>query len=346
MTKPTERLLAELPRRKLGRSADWRIRYRLHRTLRQERQSALRPGWLPAWQQGVAVLATLLATGFAGAGAYAYQSDNVTRQHPLYPLKRGLEKTESVLWQTPASQAQGHLKLSERRLAEARELISKGSSQGLDDTLAEAEQELEAAGEDAEKITEPEQKERSLGSVKQAGHDKLDKLESVAAEASLEDDELTDSLARGLYNLRLRVKKTAATSTKRQPEASPDQIKPSDPKKTEEGALKQAKQKIEILKETSEASNKHKKDRLIKNLEGKLERAEQAKRNGDRQQLEQLIKDAEILTATSESFLRQPKNDDTDEPEEKDSKDEERQKNDRLDRQDEKKETEERTEER
>lgn len=66
----------------------------------------------------------VLFTG--GLSTFAYTSDSVTNGSPLYPLKRGIESIEQNFASTPVTQAEYHMKILSRRLAESRFLTMRG----------------------------------------------------------------------------------------------------------------------------------------------------------------------------------------------------------------------------
>lgn len=65
-----------------------------------------------------AVSLSLIGCFVIGTGAYAYASDNVLPEHPLYPVKTALEKAEGKLALAPGREATIRLKMARRRLKE------------------------------------------------------------------------------------------------------------------------------------------------------------------------------------------------------------------------------------
>lgn len=81
-------------------------------------------GWF--WQRYAlaGILAALVLAGTA-TGAYAYVSPQVTEGTPLYPLKKGIERVEERLQNTPDRKAKFYLKKLERREREVQILTRK-----------------------------------------------------------------------------------------------------------------------------------------------------------------------------------------------------------------------------
>lgn len=87
--------------------------------LRQESGLALPRFSRPLVFQPAFLALILFLLGSFGAGAYAYTSPEVIEDHPLYPIKQGVEKLELRLARSQEKQATVKLKLVERRLREA-----------------------------------------------------------------------------------------------------------------------------------------------------------------------------------------------------------------------------------
>lgn len=80
---------------------------------------------MPVIRYAAVALSLVLALGL-GTGAYAYSSPEVNEAHPLYGLKKEIEKIEErVMARTPEQQAAFQAKKMERRLAEIERLQAK-----------------------------------------------------------------------------------------------------------------------------------------------------------------------------------------------------------------------------
>ncbi|MEK7189815.1 MAG: hypothetical protein AAB666_02435 [Patescibacteria group bacterium] len=80
---------------------------------------------MPVMRYAAVALSLVLALGI-GTGAYAYSSPEVNEAHPLYGLKKEIEKIEErVVARTPESLATFQAKQMERRLAEIERLQSR-----------------------------------------------------------------------------------------------------------------------------------------------------------------------------------------------------------------------------
>jgi len=65
-----------------------------------------------------------------GTGVYAYESPEVTPDHPLYFMKSGMEQMEGRFAKTPEARAKFHAKMMDRRLKEAERFFQKNRKVG------------------------------------------------------------------------------------------------------------------------------------------------------------------------------------------------------------------------
>ncbi len=80
---------------------------------------------LPAMRYATVALSLILALGI-GAGAYAYSSPEVNEVHPLYSLKKNMEKIEErIVARSPERKAAWQAKQMRRRLAEIERLQAR-----------------------------------------------------------------------------------------------------------------------------------------------------------------------------------------------------------------------------
>ena len=94
---------------------------------RLERQLRVQTGhqlwWIQSWKWAVASFTMLSIIGSA-TSVYAYTSDDVLPDHPLYALRQGIETVEIATAATPERQAEVQVRLLKRRLHEA-EIMTK-----------------------------------------------------------------------------------------------------------------------------------------------------------------------------------------------------------------------------
>lgn len=101
-----------------------------------------------------AVALSLVLALTMGTGVYAYSSSDVSSVHPLFPVKRTLEKVEKKLAKTPAQKTTFNLKQLDRRRAELAKLDEASEAHTK---AAEALDEAEEEGiKDLEGINSPE----------------------------------------------------------------------------------------------------------------------------------------------------------------------------------------------
>lgn len=122
-----EKLLSELPKNKLSRQADLKIKYRLYRIIilnnlasifdfSNLRALSMNKAWVIA-----AVILLICGT----TSVYAYASNDILPGNQLYPVKIALEKIEQKITTNNTSKIANLEKFSERRLNEAVGLSQK-----------------------------------------------------------------------------------------------------------------------------------------------------------------------------------------------------------------------------
>lgn len=73
--------------------------------------------WIKGWKVAVSSVTVVSLLG-SGTGVYAYSSNDVTPDHPLYGLRTAIEKVETRVAQTPVDKARVRLKHLARRVDE------------------------------------------------------------------------------------------------------------------------------------------------------------------------------------------------------------------------------------
>lgn len=137
-----------------------------------------KPGfWLrPVFRYALAPICLVLLLGL-GTGAYAYNSPGVNEHHPLYALKKGIEKVEKSLVSSPEKKAAYNLKQMQRRLAEIERLQVK--NQSFEATLTAYNQAQEAGLAAAEAVTSNEARGILIQKITEQGLAHLNRLEQV-----------------------------------------------------------------------------------------------------------------------------------------------------------------------
>lgn len=81
---------------------------------------------LLSWRMKTAtIVASVCSCLLVTTSVYAYTSDNVLPDNPLYPLRESLEETETILAVTPQARVNVQLKQARRRLREASLILEK-----------------------------------------------------------------------------------------------------------------------------------------------------------------------------------------------------------------------------
>jgi len=348
-----EKQLNNLPRARLSRRADLLIRYKLMCAgLKQYFSGVSFNFFAMAGLRPVLAAVVILVLVFSGAtSAYAYNSSQITRASALYPVKRGLEKIESRFATTPAAQVKFHNKLAGRRIAEA-QFLSLGSAaftadqtasstgealpvkleyeNEFNDTLRDADDEIERANERAREIGDRTELDRSLALLSDAHLNELGKIKAMAEAVGIEaDDRTTDNIALILENIKGRQQRIVRAISqfdgdlKRAGENEDDEdgaSASSSEKNIAKGqsasttpdeaasSLDRVRNEIKVLEsELSQGgriSNKQIK-RLTERLNKKINQAETAIQAGDLSKFNGLLRATEALTNNGQHFLKE-----------------------------------------
>ena len=116
-----EKLLAALPKNKLKRSADFKIKFQLYRIiyLKRLKDTFNFFSWNFVVQRRYLALGLFILLIFGTTSVYAYASNNVAPGNKLYPLKIAIEKIEQTVAVSSSAKIANYKKLSTRRLQEA-----------------------------------------------------------------------------------------------------------------------------------------------------------------------------------------------------------------------------------
>ncbi len=140
----------------------------------------------------IAVAVGGLIIVFGGASAYAAKS-NALPGSPLYPLKQVWEEGQMLLSFSPASKAQTQVSIAQDRIKAAQTVVSQtpaatNGSNALP-ALQQAQQQLNKALENTNKITDPTQRKEIKKSISDAAAEAETELEhSSESESSSSSD--------------------------------------------------------------------------------------------------------------------------------------------------------------
>jgi len=348
-----EKQLNNLPRARLSRRADLLIRYKLMcASLKQYFSGVSFNFFAAARLRPVLAAVVILALVFSGGtSVYAYNSSQITRASALYPVKRGLEKIESRFATTPAAQVKFHNKLAGRRILEA-QFLSLGSAaftadqtasstgealpvkleyeNEFNDTLRDADDEIERANERAREIGDRTELDRSLALLSDAHLNELGKIKAMAEAVGIEaDDRTTDNIALILENIKGRQQRIVraisqfdgdlkrageneddedgASASSSEKNIAKGQLASTTPDEAA-SSLDRVRNEIKVLEsELSQGgriSNKQIK-RLTERLNKKINQAETAIQAGDVNKFNGLLRATEALTNNGQHFLKE-----------------------------------------
>jgi hypothetical protein len=333
-----EKQLNNLPKGRLSRRADFSIRYKLMKAGLQQKFSGLNFNFLTSarLRPVMAVLVILVLVFSSVTSAYAYNSDQVTRASMLYPVKRGLEQIESQFATTPAAQVRLHNKFAERRIAEAQFLSDIGSASSTEadvpvklrhenefnDTLSDADNEIDQANIKVGEIGDRTELDQSLSLLSDSHLEDLDKIKAMAEGIGLgEDDRTTDNIALVLDDIKGHQQRIVRAIS----QFNGDLKKAGEDDESDEDATSTVNTVISTTTEANNSLDRVKSDinqlqnnlsqngrvstkqikRLTDRLNKKINQAETAIENGDLNKFNGLLKATEALTNNGQHFLRE-----------------------------------------
>ena len=132
--------LNNLPKAKLRRKKDLKLRFNLYKLIWQESKEKVVSSLAPPRQLKLApTVAVVLLIFMISIPGYAYGSNNVTRGHVLYNIKKSIEELELNLTKSEEAKVKKYIKMAERRLEEAEVLSGNDNSEdNLVSTINEA----------------------------------------------------------------------------------------------------------------------------------------------------------------------------------------------------------------
>ncbi|MFA5130862.1 MAG: DUF5667 domain-containing protein [Patescibacteria group bacterium] len=122
-----EKLLSALPKNKLSRRADIKIKFSLYRLILQNKLARFFDfsAWRLVTMHKALAFAVFVFLVLGTTSFYAYASGDVLPGSQLYPVKIALEKIEQTITVTNSAKISNLQKVSERRLSEAVSLSEK-----------------------------------------------------------------------------------------------------------------------------------------------------------------------------------------------------------------------------
>jgi hypothetical protein len=214
-----EQKLDRLPKGKLSKKADLAIRLRIYFAIFKEKFLISRPQMVFFGFKKAVMAVVLILFILSGTSAYAYSSNQVTRGHRLYGLKRAIEQKRLNFTSTSFKTAQLQSEFAKRRLAEAAVLsraleittadgapgsldgttagsaIKNSTEDYLARTIADADQAAVNATAATEKISEPTRAKAALEIVAEMRLEQEEFLQRLAGTIGLNaSDETVDDI--------------------------------------------------------------------------------------------------------------------------------------------------------
>ncbi len=195
--------LNKLPKKRLPLRADFNLRLKLYKMIWKKRLNSFSQSVQLPRLKPVPALIIILLCLFIIVPGYAYASNQVTRSHPLYPLKQGLEKVEVSLAISAPAKAETYTKLADRRLAEA-EVISQQKDDNnkeeiqevLVETIAEAVQLSNKADQETQNINKVQVQSQVQDTINKTKEIQQNTLSTIAHTVSIKAEEkVLDSIA-------------------------------------------------------------------------------------------------------------------------------------------------------
>jgi hypothetical protein len=201
-----EKILNNLPKNKLSRRADLRIKFQLYRLLAFAYLKRLFSfnHELSLLNKGL-VAAMVLVVIFGATSIFAYASDSVVPGNIIYPLKKAVEKLEQNIAPSKTAKIAAYEKQSVRRLEEAVNLSEKNSSttpaaknvkasikasvsDDIEKNISEVVDNQQAVRESINKLGDYQKASAAVLQAKEADKAKSEYLDKIAEYAELSDD--------------------------------------------------------------------------------------------------------------------------------------------------------------
>jgi hypothetical protein len=204
-----EKILNSLPKNKLSRYADFKIRFQLYRLMFFAYLKKLFTfnHQLSLFNKGL-VAALVVIVIFGATSIFAYASDSVVPGNIIYPLKKAVEKLEQNIAPSKAAKIAVYEKQSVRRLEEAVNLSQKDStttpasknvkdsvSSHIEKNISEVVSNHQAVLESINKLDDYQKASAAASQAKNADKAKTDYLDKIAEYAeSNHDDQMLEAV--------------------------------------------------------------------------------------------------------------------------------------------------------
>lgn len=202
-----EKQLNKLPRARLGKVADLKIRLRLYYFIISEKLALMKKAFvIRRTSFSYAVVAIIILSLVVVVPGYAYASPDVIPGHVLYPVKRGLENIELNLPSAPENKAETYVKMADRRLAEAKAISETEEDEikpsVLAQTINEAVEMNYKAKEEIALVKESKKAKEVKSKVSEAQEEQVETLITIAQTVGVEAEEsVLDSVALALESI-------------------------------------------------------------------------------------------------------------------------------------------------
>lgn len=201
-----EKKLSQLPKPRMRKRADLKIRFKLYSLLWQKKLAGLRAVLNLKQVRLAPVLAVAVMTCMLViVPGYAYASSSVTLGHLLYPVKLGLEKAELSLSRSSLAKVKTYEKFVERRLDEASILSQDNKEAKLEliETINKALFYSRLALGEAEQVNKGERAQEVREIIENAQSRQVNSLAGVAQTVGIEvEDDVLDNIALALDNIK------------------------------------------------------------------------------------------------------------------------------------------------
>ncbi len=197
-----EKILNNLPKNKLSRRADLKIRFQLYRLMvfAYLKRLFVFNHELSFLNKGL-VAAMVLVLIFSATSIFAYASDSVVPGNIIYPLKKAVEKIEQNIAPNKTAKIAAYEKQSVRRLEEAVNLSQKNSSttpatknvktsvsNNIEKNISEVVNNQQAVLESINKLGDYQKASAAALQAKEADKAKSEYLDKIAEYAELSED--------------------------------------------------------------------------------------------------------------------------------------------------------------
>lgn len=203
-----EKNLSNLPKPGLSRSADLKIRWRIHMFIFGKNLSKIMSLLQFRQQIFTKVALTILVMVFilGMTSAYAYANDDITLGNTLYPLKKAVENVQQNLSLSKDSRVDALNSFSEKRMKEALNLVEdKGQKEkktdpelvnnNIKETIDEAVKNIDSAVKTSQQIKDIEKAQTVKDKIKKQNDSLMQYLEVLGDKAKTgQDKEVLDKV--------------------------------------------------------------------------------------------------------------------------------------------------------